>query len=387
MSPQQLLIHRIAVSAFFFTNGFLYANWTARLPELQRFFGLNHAQLGGVLFCIALGSIICMPLAGWIGNHFGSAKVVPVMALLFCISVPLVAISQNEWVIRACFFFLGATSGAMDVSMNSQAVLVERLWGKVIFSSFHAVFSIGMALGAATGSFFSGQGTALTTHLWILALLGILLILWASTQLISDTPLPTQQPKESQTTHRIAALKMILPFGLIAFCGMTGEGAMVDWSALFMNKIVGQNEVVSAWAFGTFGVAMTLGRTFGDYFIVKLGKTNMMLIDACLATVGLGIVIGFAAVWSTFFGFFLVGLGLSTIVPIVFSAAGNLQGVSPSVGISMATSIGYSGFFVGPPAIGYISNATNLQVGLGFVLFLFVLMWGIVLYKFKIKQN
>ena len=151
---RSLLISRIAVSVFFFVNGFLYANWTARLPELQQYFGVTDGQLGTILFCVALGSMAAMPAAGWLGSRFGSDAIVRVTGLLFCAAIPLVAVSQNEWVIRLCFFCLGAASGSMDVTMNGQAVLVERLWGKVIFSSFHAVFSIGMALGAAAGSVF-----------------------------------------------------------------------------------------------------------------------------------------------------------------------------------------------------------------------------------------
>lgn len=378
MPTKTLLINRIAVSTFFFVNGFLYANWTARLPELQRFFGLNNAQLGSVLFCIALGSMSAMPFAGWLGSKFGSDAIVKVTSLLFCVAIPLVAISQNEWIIRLCFFFLGAASGSMDVTMNGQAVLVERLWGKVIFSSFHAVFSIGMAIGAAVGGVFSNFQIPLQTHLTILAVLGTLPIIWASTKLIKDKPEMAENVVLEEKTDKFLALKTILPFGIIAFCCMTGEGSMVDWSAIFMNKVVGQSEVLSAWAFGIFGVSMTIGRIFGDYFTLKLGKQKLMLIDALLSIAGLGITLAFVSVWSTFVGFFLVGLGLSTIVPIVFSSAGNLKNISPSAGISMATSIGYSGFFIGPPTIGYLAEAFDLRVGLGFVLFLFVLMAGII---------
>ncbi len=386
MPNKNLLINRIAVSTFFFVNGFLYANWTARLPELQRFFGINNAQLGSVLFCIALGSIVSMPLAGWLGSKFGSDAIVKVTALLFCVAIPLVAISQNEWIIRLCFFFLGAASGSMDVTMNGQAVLVERLWGKVIFSSFHAVFSIGMALGAAAGGVFSNFQVPLQSHLVIIAVFGVLLSLWASTKLIKDIPTTNEKVVSDEKTDKFLAFKTILPFGIIAFCCMTGEGSMVDWSAIFMNKVVGQSEVMSAWAFGAFGVSMTIGRIFGDYFTLKLGKQKLMLIDALLSIAGLGIALAFVSVWSTFIGFFLVGLGLSTIVPIVFSSAGNLKNISPSAGISMATSIGYTGFFIGPPTIGYLAEAFGLRVGLGFVLFLFVLMAGILVFISREKS-
>ncbi|MCP9763952.1 MFS transporter [Lacihabitans soyangensis] len=386
MKDKKLVINRIAVSTFFFVNGFLYANWTSRLPELQRFYGLNNAQLGTVLFCIALGSMASMPFAGWLGSRFGSDKIVKIVALLFCISIPMVALSQNEWLIRLCFFFLGAASGAMDVTMNGQAVLVERLWGKIIFSSFHAIFSIGMALGAAVGGLFSNFQVSLQTHLNIIGIFGILPILWASTKLIRDHIHEPVVATNNLKTDNFLAFKTILPFGIIAFCCMTGEGAMVDWSAIFMNTVVNQSELISAWAFGIFGVSMTIGRIFGDYFTLKLGKQKLMLIDALLAIFGLGIALFFVSVWSTFLGFFLVGLGLSTIVPIVFSSAGNLKNISPSAGISMATSIGYTGFFIGPPAIGFLAETFGLRLGLGFVLGLFVMM-AIVLLRISEKED
>lgn len=228
MRSNLLKINRIAVSLFFFINGFLYANWTARLPELQRFYALNDRQLGSVLFFIALGSIVSMPVAGWLGGKFGSDRIVRITALLFCLAIPLVALSRHEWRIRLCFFFLGVASGSMDVTMNGQAVLVERMWGRIIFSSFHAVFSIGMALGAATGALFSRSQTPLITHLVTMAVLGALILGWASTHLIEDNPAPVVKAGPPVRIDYAVALKAILPVGLIAFCSMTGEGAMVD---------------------------------------------------------------------------------------------------------------------------------------------------------------
>ena len=380
MIHKRLLVNRIAVSSLFFINGFLYANWTARLPELQQYFNLNNGQLGTVLFCIALGSLVAMPAAGWLGNRYGSDRIVVIMALLFCVTIPLVAVSQREWIIRLCFFGLGAASGSMDVTMNGQAVLVERLWGKIIFSSFHAIFSIGMALGAVSGGVFASYGISFSTHLLSVAALGLLVILWASSNLIRDRAAPVEESVTGVETGTFDALKAILPFGIIAFCCMMGEGSMVDWSALFMHTVVGQSEEISAWAFGVFALAMTIGRTFGDYVTAKLGLQRVMLLNALLATAGLGLAVTLVTVWSTFLGFFLVGLGLSTIVPLVFSQAGNTKGITPSVGISAATTIGYTGFFVGPPVIGYLSEAFNLRVGLSFVLSLFMLMAVIILY-------
>ena len=383
---KSLIISRIAISTLFFANGFLYANWTARLPELQQYFGLNNSQLGTVLFCIALGSMVAMPTSGWLSARYGTDKVVRLMSIAFCFCIPLVPVFQNEWYIRVCFFLLGAASGCMDVTMNGQAVQVEKKWGQTIISSFHAVFSIGMALGAGSGSLFAKFGIGLNTHLQVIALFGLGLVLLASLRLVKDEveiENAVEEGEKTAKTNLSTAFFAVLPFGIIGFCCMTGEGSMVDWSAIFMNKVIGQDEVVSAWAFGTFGIAMTIGRTFGDYFTVKLGKERIMFIDSVLAISGLAIALGFETVWSTFLGFFLVGLGLSTIVPIVFSLAGNTKGVSTTVGISMVTSIGYTGFFVGPPIIGFLAEEFGLKLGLGFVLSLFLFMFFVIIWRLR----
>lgn len=370
----ELLKNRIAVSGLFLINGFLYASWTSRLPELQKTFGINNAELGSVLFCIALGSMIAMPVSGWLASKFGSDKMTILWSVLFVLSVPFIAAFQNIWVVRLVFFVFGICTGSMDITINGQAVLVERLWGKSIFSSFHAAFSIGMTLGAASGSVFSKTSIPLIHHLVYVVTIALVLLLWCSQHLIKDAP----ATKENSKGINPQTFKIILPFGIMALCCMTGEGAMVDWSVIFAHKVIRQSLQVSSWALGTFGISMTLGRTFGDYFINKLGKFNMLVFDAAVATAGMCIMIGFGNVYVSFLGIFLIGTGLSTIVPIVFSSAGNIKGIAPSLGISVASSIGYAGFFVGPPVIGYLSDMYGMRLGFGFVLLLFAILISIL---------
>jgi len=169
---------------------------------------------------------------------------------------------------------------------------------------------------------------------------------------------------------------------LIAFYGMLAEGAMADWSAIYMNTVIGETEVFSAIAFGGFGVSMTVGRIMGDYFTQQLGKKKLMIWNAAISISGFMLVLAFAAPWTTIIGFFLVGLGLASVVPIVYSVAGNVTDISPGIGIAMVTTIGYSGFFVGPPAIGYLADIYGLRVGLSFSLLLLAVMLILIL-----KQN
>lgn len=378
-----LLKNRIAVSGLFLINGFLYASWTARLPELQKSFGINNAKLGSVLFCIALGSMIAMPISGWLATKFGSNKMTILFSFLFVLSIPFIPAFQNIWMIRGMFFAFGICTGSMDVTMNGQAVLVERLWGKSIFSSFHAIFSIGMTLGAIIGSLFAKNSIIITQHLTYVVGVAFIFLLWCSRFLINEKP----QQEDHTKAMNWQAMKVILPFGIMALCCMTGEGAMVDWSAIFAHEVIGQSLEASSWALGTFGFAMTLGRTFGDYFINKYGKLNILIFDAALATIGMCIMLIFSNLYCFYTGIFLIGMGLSTIVPIVFSSAGNIQGIAPSVGISTASSIGYTGFFVGPPAIGYLADMYGMRLAFGFILMLFLVLISILPFIKKSVNN
>ncbi len=377
-------VNRLAISSFFFFVGFLYANWVARLPELQRLYDVSNATLGTLLLCWAAGAIVSMPFAGWLTVVFGSQRLTWFTAWGFCLFAPAIPLFSNVWLIGGLFFFLGLNNGALDVSINGQAVYVERMYQKPIMSSFHAVFSIGMALGAGTGALFAKLNVALFTHLVIISTLCAVLLLWAMRHLIKDEDSDSTNidgtsrgSREGGQTFRLPT-KAILPLGIIAFCGMTGEGSMADWSAIYMNKTIGMSEAFSALAFGAFATSMTVGRIFGDFIIAKMGKRKVLIYSSLLSFCGLSLALAVLNEYVVLFGFFSVGLGLSNVVPIVYSTAGNTEGVSPSVGIAMSTTIGYAGFFIGPPVIGFLADAFSLQMGLIFTLTLFVVMFFLV---------
>ncbi len=364
---------RFSVSTFFFVNGVLYATWTARLPELQAFFSMSNAELGTLLFVHALGAVVAMPFIGWLALRFSSKTTTRVSGVVFCLFISLIALSRNLVLVNALFFIIGLAAGSLDVSMNGQAVYVERKKGKPIMSSFHALFSIGMAFGAGLGALFTKFDISLTTNFMIMAALGIIALIVTSPDLVDADP-EEKDVDSKKGGGFVLPTKAILPLAIIAFCCMLGEGSMADWSAIYMTKVVGQSETFGAIAFGAFAVAMTIGRIFGDYVTFKLGKENLLIWNGIFALAGLILALMFTNEWATLIGFFLIGIGLSTVVPIVYGAAGNAVGVEPSVGIAMATTIGYSGFFIGPPVIGYLADEFGLRVGLGFTLLLFAIM-------------
>lgn len=365
-----MLLNRIAVKIAFFLNGFIYANWVSRLPRIQEHFHAHDGMIGMVLFSLSLGAIVAMPFAGWVIIRNGSRTITLFSLLAYCALVPLIPLMPGIAGLMVLFLVVGAATGMLDVAMNAQAVMVEQQYRKPIMTSFHALFSIGMALGAWCSTIFTDLHLSLVVHFTSIAIASLLAVLWVSRNLIFDKP---EQKAESGPLIRVpnAALFTV---GIIALCCMIGEGAMSDWTVNYMENIAGASETLAPVGLSAFATAMTLGRIFGDSVRTRIGDANLIMGGGVLATLGLVFALIIIDPYVSIGGFFLVGLGLSTIVPIAYSIAGNAKGLPSGVGIAMVTTIGYAGFLLGPPVIGFIAYLYDLRVGLGAVLVLLIVM-------------
>jgi MFS family permease len=258
----------------------------------------------------------------------------------------------------------------LDVSMNSQAVMVEQQLGKPIMTSFHALFSIGMMLGALAGSFFTKIGVGLFPHFAIISTLCLVPIFLSIKYLVNDKP---EVKKTSEPLFRLPNTAMV-SIGLIAFCSMLGEGAMADWSTNYLELIAKADPALAPIGLSAFALAMTIGRVLGDGARVKFGDRVLMILCGVISTTGLCFALIVNNPYLVIVGLFIVGLGLSVIVPIAYSIAGNSKDLPPGVGLAMVTTVGYSGFLFGPPIIGFLADWQNLRYALILVVVLFLLM-------------
>ncbi len=366
---------RLAVTLVFSLNGFMYANWVSRLPRLQEQFGLNHGQLGSALLAISLGALLSMPLTGWAIVRAGSRRLTTLTAFLICCITPAIPWMPAYGALLALFFALGLTVGALDVSMNAQAVVVERRLGKPIMTSFHAWFSAGMMLGAGSGALFNRLEWPMTQHLLLMAAFLAPVAAWASRHLERDDVAASgpADPAEASGARRRYTPQLVA-LGLIAFCCMLAEGAMADWTANYLEKVAQAGRYWAPIGLAAFTGAMTVGRFMGDRLRLLLGDERLLRAGSITALAGLGLALAWPTVATGVAGFFGVGLGLSSIVPIAYSTAGKTPGVPPGVGISAVTSIGYAGFLLGPPVIGWIGDWQGLRLGLAFVWLLLLVM-------------
>lgn len=373
---------RVAVKLIFFINGFVHANLATRFPRIQELFDLDNGMLGLALLATSTGALLAMPFTGWLIIRNGSRKVTIYSLFVYCLLLPLVPLMSGMAALFIIFFAMGLSAGMLDVSMNSQAVMVEQQHGKPIMTSFHALFSIGMVAGAAFGALFVKLESTLFTHFGLIIILSVVGSLWARYHLIHDKP---QIKKTEEPAFRLPNAAMV-SIGVIAFCCMLGEGAMADWSTNYLEHIAHADQALAPLGLSAFALAMTIGRAFGDRAREKYGDRNLMIGCGITATIGLTTTLLFPVPYAVIASLFLVGLGLSAIVPIAYSIAGNTKDLPQGVGLAMVTTVGYSGFLFGPPIIGFIADWQSLRISLGLVIVLFVVMTFLSL-RYKSPQH
>jgi MFS family permease len=366
-----VLLKRIAVKIAFFLNGFIYANWVSRLPRIQELYGADNGTIGIVLLSLSLGAVIAMPFTGWFIIKHGSRRITLFALILYCALVPLIPFMPGLAVLIILYLVMGIITGMLDVAINAQAVMVEKEYQKPIMTSFHALFSIGMALGAWCGALFADLKVGLPTHLAIVVAASLVAAFWASRNLIYDTP--DKNVVSEGPLFRVPSGALVA-VGVIAFCCMMGEGAMADWTVNYMENVVNASAAIAPIALSSFATAMTVGRIFGDKARASWGDSKLISVGGVTATVGLAIALLFPFTYSAIMGFFFVGLGLSTIVPITYSIAGNTKDLPSGVGLGMVTTVGYAGFLFGPPIIGFIADMSSLRFGLALVGLLLLVM-------------
>jgi MFS family permease len=366
-----VILHRIAVKIAFFINGFVFANWVSRLPRIQELYSADNGTIGLVLLSSSIGAVSAMPFTGWAIIKNGSRRITIVAALAYCAIVPLIPFMPNVIALIGLYFLMGISTGMLDVAMNAQAVMVEQIYKKPIMTSFHALFSIGMMLGAWSGALFIDLGYDLGYHLLIVGSASIVAVWWANRNLIHDKPDPLAH--HDGPLFRLPN-QALISIGIITFCGMLAEGAMSDWSVNYMQNIAKASKTLAPIGLSAFATSMTLGRLFGDRIRMLLGDKKMIILGGLLAVSGLTLALAVPHPYVSISGFFLVGLGLSSIVPIAYSIAGNTKALPSGVGLAMVTTVGYSGFLFGPPVIGFLADWYTLRIALGVVALLLVLM-------------
>lgn len=357
-----------AVSAMFFLNGILIGAWGARIPSFVQEFSLSPLALGLLLLCIALGALAGFPFAGRLADERGAAKSSLMLAVVYIVALMLLPFAPNVAILAAGLAFFGFAHGAQDVTMNAWAAEVEKHMGRAVMSSFHAVWSMGAAVGALSGLAAIRFGLSPDVHFPLLAVVSGLIFVplgmidWQSPRNIAASGPRFALPKGA-----------LLLVGLVGFSTTFGEGAMLDWSALVLIDAKGVAEHHAPLGYFVFGAAMVATRLSGSLIVQWIGPVAAVRLSGLSACVG-GIIVLFSPTLPlALIGFVFFGLGYAMIVPLAFSRAANDPEIPPGRAIASVALLSYSGILVGPPVIGFVAQMTSLNgslmllVGLGVV--------------------
>ena len=353
-------VARASVAAIFFINGAGTANWLVRIPAVKARLGLSEGMLGIALLGVAVGALVAMPRTGHLVARYGSRPVTRVGAAIFAATLFLPTLAPNASLLIPALIALGVGHGALDVSMNAQAATVERQYGRPLMSGLHALFSAGGLVGAAIGGFVAHHRIGAAPHLIVTAALAGVLAL-----VVTLGMLPAEADRD--LTGEVAPARprgILLTLGVMAFCVLLGEGAMADWSALYLRDVTAAAPGIAAAGYAAFSLAMASGRFAGDGLTLRFGATPLVRGGGVLAAVGLAVAIASTNPWTAVVGFAAVGAGFSVAFPLMLAKAGSLPGTSPGTAIATVSVFGYAGFLAGPPVIGFVSQATSLRGGL-----------------------
>jgi MFS family permease len=361
---------RFAVAAIFLINGTLLANWIARIPDVKAALNLNESRLGLALLCMAAGALVAQIASGWLIGRLGSRAVTVATALLFCLAAFLPGQATSFPVLMGALFLFGAFNGGLDVAMNAQAALVEGVYGKPIMASFHGLWSVGGLAGAVLGGLMASWGIGVIPHLFGAGTVALILMGVATRGLIVDAG-------NSGGAGPAFALppRTLLPMGAIAFAVLFCEGAVADWSAVYLRDTLQSAPGVAAAGYAAFALLMAGGRLTGDWLSVRLGPTRLVRGGGLLVVLGIGLIVIAPMPWLAIAGFGLIGAGVACIFPLILSAAAQTPGVIPGTAIAAMATAGYTGFLVGPPLLGFVAQGLSLRIALGLLGIFGLLIW------------
>ena len=343
----------MATRVAFFIPGFVIATWAPIVPFAKLRAGLDDAALGVVLLCLGLGSLLAMPPAGALAAKQGCRRVMLASTLLMLATLPLLAIVADPWLLGGALLVFGASVGAMDCTMNIHAVVVERESGRPMMSGFHAFYSIGSLVGATCTTLLLGAGVEVIAATLVAAAVALLLALFSS---------GTWRTERAPGDAAVFALPrgVVVIIGLVCFVSFLVEGAMLDWSAVFLHEVKRVDLGRAGWGFVVFNFAMTAMRLVGDRVVARLGRAQAVLAGGLTGCGGLALVTLAPGFELQLAGYALIGVGCANIVPVMFSLAGDQTRMPERLAIPAVTTMGYAGVLAGPALIGFVAQGASL---------------------------
>ncbi|MFI0491726.1 MFS transporter [Flavobacterium sp.] len=354
---------RWAISMFYFGMGLCFSTWASRIPSIKTALHLGAADLGTILFALPVGQLTMMFVSGKLVTRFGSHRILPLSVLMYVFCLTNLGLAQNAWQLGLGLYFFGIFGNLTNISLNTQAVYAEGIFKRTIMSSFHGVWSLAGFTGALVGLGMLALKINTYTHFLITASVVLLLVIFNVKFLIkAKETIKTEKQKGFRKRD-----KSLILLGIIGFCSMASEGIMFDWSGIYFKDVVKVPEALVVLGYTSFMIMMASGRFFGDGLINKFGRKKVMQISGCVISIGLFTAVFFPYIIPSTIAFMFVGLGVSTIVPTIYSLAGKHPTIPTGEALTAVSSVSFLGFLMGPPLIGYIAELFGLRFSFAFI--------------------
>lgn len=370
---------RICVSVFFFCQGLTFASWASRIPDIKTALHLNEAALGTILLALPVGQLLTMFFSGRAVTRFGSKYVLRVAIVGYVISLTNIGLVEKPWQLVVALTAFGIFGNLCNISVNTQAVHAEELYNRPILASFHGVWSAAGFTGAIIGSQMMKLEIKPYYHFLIIALFAVTMMLIFNKYLLLT---PTSKLAGSFRNIKWPHGSLLL-LGVIAFCCLSAEGCMFDWSGVYFKQVVKAEGALISLGYASFMIMMATGRFTGDALALKFGRKKMVQLSGVLIFTGMMIAVLFPTIVTATIGFLIVGFGVSSIIPLMYSTAGKVKEVASGIAIATVSGIGFFGFLMGPPLIGYIAQLAGLQYSFAVIA---VLGIGITLMINRIRE-
>jgi MFS family permease len=346
---------RIALSTFFFLAGFSFSSWTSRIPTIAAALNLNEAELGSILFAMPVASMVGLPLSSWLVTRFETRIPLTVGFLLNALCLSLIGFANSTTMLVIALVLYALFTRVLNISVNTQAINLQNLYGRKINGSFHGLWSTGGIVGVGFTTLLVSLDIPIVPHLLMVTGITALTALIAYRYLLRN---------DRATSGNKLTFKKPEPFilylGMLAFFAMVCEGGMFDWSGIYFQQVI-REEIFTA-GYLTFMVFMATSRFISDRIIDKIGMANAYIMSAGLIFSGILLAILFPSFWPAMIGFSLVGFGAASVIPLTYTLAGTSKTYSPGMAVSLIATFGIVGMLLGPPMIGYLAHAFNLKI-------------------------
>ena len=350
---------RIAVSLFYFSMGLCFASWASRIPDIKTALQLSDAAFGTILFALPVGQFLMMPFSGRLVTHFGSSKVIMFAIPAYVLCLTNLGLATQGWHLGIGLFLFGVFGNMCNIAVNTQGVAAEKLYERPIMSAFHGGWSIAGFTGALVGLAMINLKVPPYFHFWIVIVIVSVIISLNYRMLIQGKSEPAMASSKKRFFSKPDST--LLQLGVIGFCSMASEGAMFDWSGIYFKDVVKAPSSLVILGYTSFMIMMASGRFVADGLAARFGRKHLLQVSGILISSGLFLSVFFPYLITSTIAFMMVGLGVSSIVPSVYSAAGKHTTIAPGIALATVSSVSFLGFLIGPPLIGYISAAAGLR--------------------------